>query len=252
MKTKVASVITIFAALLVWQASAADSPSPVFTNSLGMPFVKVPGTRVQFCIWDTRVQDYEKFVKAAGAVWLGPESGQGPTHPAVNVCWNDAKKFCQWLTDQERKAGRIGPQQSYRLPTDAEWSVAVGLTEPAGGTPEDKDGAITNVYPWGAQWPPPNGAGNYAGSLKTDRFRETSPVGSFKANQFGLHDMGGNVSQWCEDWYEAGQRNRVIRGSDWVRDSRSSLGSSRRGWLKPGDQALAVGFRCVLAETPAP
>jgi formylglycine-generating enzyme required for sulfatase activity len=154
------------------------------------------------------------------------------------------------LTDKERKAGLIKPNQSYRLPTDTEWSVAVGLKEPNDGTPEDKDGKIENVFPWGTQWPPPKAAGNYAKSLGVDPFDGTSPVGSFKANQFGLFDMGGNVSQWTEDWYDAKQIERALRGSGWAHDSRDSLCLSTRGMMKPGEAALAVGFRCVLTESP--
>ena len=51
----------------------------------------------------------------------------------------------------------------YRLPTDAEWSIAVGLDHETGDTPKDKNEKIKGVYPWGTQWPPPQGAGNYSG-----------------------------------------------------------------------------------------
>ena len=129
-------------------------------NSLGMKFVPVAGTDVLFSVWDVRVQDYQAFASAKGLDWEKPSFEQGPTEPAVNVSWEDAKAFCAWLTEKERGEGRLTAGQSYRLPMDWEWSVAVGLNEPRAGTPKEKDGQIKDVYPWGAQWPPPRGAGN--------------------------------------------------------------------------------------------
>ena len=86
---------------------------------------------------------------------------QEDTHPVVNVSWKDANAFCAWLTKKEMAEGKIKAGQKYRLPTDAEWSVAVGLGKEKGNTPEAKDGGIKDVYPWGKEWPPPVGAGNY-------------------------------------------------------------------------------------------
>jgi len=120
-------------------------------NSLGMKFVSVPGTKVLFCIWETRVRDYEAFVKATGRNWSKPDFSQGLTHPAVNVSWHDANAFCAWLTATKRKTRHIGSNQCYRLPTDAEWSAAVGLTSEPGRTPGEKDRHDLTTYPWGTQ-----------------------------------------------------------------------------------------------------
>ena len=103
-----------------------------WVNSLGMKFVPVAGTRVLFSVWDTRVQDFETFVKstdydATGGMYsLGkrveaarsdmnqPGFSQGATHPVVGVSWNDAKEFCKWLTKRERIAGNLPLRQ--RIP----------------------------------------------------------------------------------------------------------------------------------------
>jgi serine/threonine protein kinase len=221
-----------------------------FMNELGMRFVPVPGTAVLFSILDTRVRDYQVFVNETGRPWQRPSFAQTEYHPAVNVSWDDAQAFCAWLTKRDRAALRISLTQRYRLPTDLEWSAAVGLPRESGSTPRDRDGKIHDVFPWNngrGTWPPPRGAGNYDPSLGTDDFAHTSPVGSFAANQFGLSDMGGNVWQWCEDWFDGSNRERVFRGSAWLSVERSRLLSSTRGSAPPTLRNERGGFRVVLA-----
>ena len=151
-----------------------ESPPPPrpWVNSLGMKFVPVPitggptdGKRVLFSIWETRVQDYEVFASETKREWPNSASVRDATHPAVNVSWEDATAFCAWLTERERKVGRLGANEVYRLPSDHEWSCAVGVgaEEDATKTPSEKNARIGNVYPWGAVWPPPAGAGNFRG-----------------------------------------------------------------------------------------
>jgi formylglycine-generating enzyme required for sulfatase activity len=233
------------------------TPPKAFTNTLGMVFKPVPGTEVQFCIWETRVKDYATYAAANEGVdesWKNFEFGefkQPETHPVVEVSWEDAQAFCAWLTKKELAEGKIKAGQKYRLPTDTEWSVAVGLGKEKGDTPEAKDRDIKDVYPWGKEWPPPAGAGNYHKRLKVDKFEYTAPVGSFAANQHGLHDMGGNAWEWCEDWYDpAAKTDRVLRGASWGGVSPGGLLSSCRDFLAPDLvyhlHLLGLGFRCVL------
>jgi hypothetical protein len=240
---------------LAGTSNAAPVPSldQPWENTLGMKFVPVPGTAVLFAVWDTRVQDYRAFADETHIEW--PKAGfeQGPTHPAVNVLWEDATAFCAWLTKKEHAAGRLGANQHYRLPTDAEWSIAVGLDEPRDGSPQSKDLRDTTAYPWGTQWPPPPGAGNYEASLNVDKFDHTSPVASFAANKFGLYDMGGNVWQSCDDFYNGSSGNRVLRGGSFspIYDNLIVLSSCRN--LIPGGLRFDnFGFRCVLAGPSSP
>jgi hypothetical protein len=231
----------------------AKIPTNAFVNTLGMPFVPVPGTDVQFCIWETRVKDYAVYAAANAGVdesWKKPFRSfkQEDTHPVVNVNWNDAQAFCEWLTKKEMAEGKIKAGQKYRLPTDAKWSVAVGLEQEKGNTPGAKSRGIKDVYPWGKKWPPPKGVGNYGQNFNVDKFDYTAPVGSFSANQFGLHDMGGNVWEWCEDKYSPTRTYRVLRGASWVfiRFPDYLLSSYRRGFSTPGGRGNLFGFRCVL------
>ena len=250
-----------------------DRPHPrldkPWTNSLGMRFAPVPGTKVLFSIWDTRVMDYAAYAAANTGVdggWRGPAYRNvlvtpSETCPVVNVSWDDAKAFCRWLTGKERAEGRIGPDQSYRLPTDEEWSCAVGIGErEAGGTPGEKSGKLAGLYPWGAQWPPPPGAGNYASESAREKFGHdwqiiegyddgyvtTSPVDSFEPNRLGLHDMGGNVWQWCEDFYDGRSGLRVLRGASWYDHTPAGLLSSYRLKALPHLRSINFGFRVVL------
>jgi hypothetical protein len=238
-----------------------------WTNSLGMIFVPVEGTNVLFCIWETRVKDYAAYANANGGVdgsWKNPEYKKQkvtPTEdcPVVNVSWEDARAFCDWLTKKDRDAGKIPRDAYYRLPTDAEWSVAVGLGREDGNSPKDKDGNIKDVYPWGKEFPPPNGAGNFADiSAKAkftdfpiiegyrDGFATTAPVGSFNANKFGIFDLSGNVWEWCEDKYNPSGSARVLRGGSWDGGDPRGLLSSLRSGVEPESRGLNFGFRVVL------
>jgi serine/threonine protein kinase len=268
---------TVTPAQLALENASKEKP---WVNSLGMKFVPVPGTKVFFCVWDTRVQDFAAFVqttdydatggmwslgkdgwKRRGATWKSPGFEQGPAYPVAGVNWSDANAFCEWLTKKEHASSLLPNDKVYGLPTDAEWSVAVGLGQESGSTPKGKNGKIKDVYPWGKQWPPPQGAGNFAGEESTignepsdwsfisrynDGWARTSPVGSFRANQYGLYDMSGNVWQWCDDWYDEMKKNRVLRGGSWGDADTGLLLSSYRGDNSPVYRFDLVGFRCVV------
>ena len=229
-------------------------PGAPWENSLGMRFRPVAGTRVLFSIWDTRIMDYDVFATETHQERRIADYEQKPTHPVVMVSWTESEAFCRWLTDRERNAGRLGSNQHYRLPTDEEWSIAVGLPKESGSTPANKNEAgshLKPVYPWGSSWPPPRGAGNYAQSLRVDTFDYTSPVGSFSPNPNGLYDMHGNVFQWCEDFYNGRDGQRVIRGCPFRSNEPARLSLYRREWNYPDQFFPAQGFRCVIAFDPA-
>tara|TARA_Y100000588_G_C14128324_1_gene870396 strand:- start:257 stop:967 length:711 start_codon:yes stop_codon:yes gene_type:complete len=220
------------------------------TNSLGMEFIPVPGTSVKFSIWETRVKDYAAYATANTGIdesWKMPAFKQGDEHPVVLVSWRDAQAFCEWLTKKEQSEGNIRPNQRYRLPTDAEWSAAVGLGEEKGATPKEKSSQIKGHFPWGNQWPPPRGAGNYHQSLGVDDFEHTSPVGSFKANKFGLFDLGGNVWEVCLEKIEPGSLEHGPRGGGWNNNKDFRILSSRRVLTQSDHRFSYLGFRCVLS-----
>ena len=173
--------------------------------------------------------------------------------------------FCAWLTDRERKIGRLGAAETYRLPSDHEWSCAVGIgkQEDAAKLPAQKDAMLQDVYPWGGAWPPPEKAGNYAGrevgplvgklqikqlSDYQDGAIKAAPVGSFGPNQHSLYDLGGNLREWCADEYHSGRK--LQRGGAWNTDSRDWLLSSRRWPVSANDGWDDCGFRVVLAPAP--
>lgn len=235
-------------------APVALSAPPVagHTNSLGMIFKSVPGTTVLFSIYESRVSDYGAFAQSAKRSVARPSFAQTGSHPVVNVSWEDATAFCQWLTEHEKQKGTLPVGGRYRLPTDEEWSVAVGLLDAVIGSSRPRDPAVAGVYPWGKEWPPPPRAGNYSQELGLDPFEYTSPVGSFAPNQHGLCDMGGNVWEWCADRYEESEDLRVLRGSSWrMRNPGDLLSSMRVGNV--GNLKLPVyGFRAVLEISTQP
>ena len=247
---------------------------PSWTNSLGMVFVPVPGTKVYFSIWETRVKDFTTFAASRprldGTTWnhalyhgITPVSS-GPDYPVVNVSWKDANAFCAWLAGTERKAGKIPAGATYRLPTDAEWSWAVGIGDrETNGTPKVKSGKIEGVFPWGTQFPPPAGAGNFADLTAREYFTNwpciegyrdgyvtSSPVGSFPPNRLGLYDLAGNAMEWCDDFYDATHKQRVLRGGGWNNTGPKSLLSSYREHVASERFSVVTGFRCVLGPGP--
>jgi formylglycine-generating enzyme len=145
-----------------------------------------------------------------------------PDHPVVNVSWNDAVAFCQWLSRKEGK--------TYRLPTEAEWEYACRagtITRYCCGDDPETLVSFGNVADAAAKKKYPDWTHVIKGN---DGYVFTSRVGSFQPNPFGLYDMHGNAWQWCADWYDpkyyanspagdpkgpASGQSRVLRGGSW-------------------------------------
>ncbi len=173
---------------------------------------------------------------------------------AMGMTWNEAVKFCEWLSEKESK--------TYRLPTEAEWEYACR----AGTTTLFHTG---DALPVGFhQWPEDIGLRErfFPTGLPPD-YRATSEkltlrVAQLPANAWGLYDMHGNVSEWCADWYgpyEAGEQSdplgrsdgdfRVIRGGSHSMQTRLLRSANRSAWL-PETNSEKTGFRVVLGEWP--
>lgn len=233
------------------QVDALSSPNPQqatrtspFLNSLGQPFVPITADAL-ICIWPTRVRDFQAFCDATRVTCPDCDFEQTPDTPVVNVSWNDAVEFCRWLTAHESKQRTLPAGYVYDLPSDSDWSRAVGLSTEYGITPAERNGK-SKSFPWGAVFPPPPGAGNYHPTLQVEDYAETSPVGSFRANELGIHDLGGNVWEWCLDKYEPDSENRVLRGASCFNDDPEFLLSSYRDRNPPGKRRNNNGFRVVL------
>jgi formylglycine-generating enzyme required for sulfatase activity len=161
--------------------------------------------------------------------------------PVEQVSWDDCQEFCKKLTDKEKKA--------YRLPTEAEWEYTcrAGTTSPFhfGATIATDQANYNGTFTYG------NG--------KRGVYREkTMPVGRFPTNAWGLHDMHGNVWQWCHDWHGSYPqkdvvdpqgpktgKNRVLRGGSWGSNP-IFCRSANRNFSEPGTRTEFYGFRvCV-------
>ncbi|MBC8291056.1 MAG: formylglycine-generating enzyme family protein [Planctomycetes bacterium] len=202
--------------------------------------------------FDSRARDLSR-PKPSPYTWRNTGYKQTDSHPVVNVSWNDAQAFCRWVTDRGK--------MFCRLPTEAEWEYAC------------RAGTKTQYY-WG----------NYIRKLATkenvadaslklaisdrspvwkhcvsfnDRHPLPAPVGSYKPNAFGLYDMHGNVSEWCEDFYVEDRylkpesfraltgRYRVYRGGSFF-DTPDECRSAKRQFQAPDVPLLDIGFRVVL------
>ena len=231
-----------------------------------MKFVPVPGTDALFCIHETRYRDYEVYAKktkeSVDSGWktrtqdgFEIETDAG-NHPVTAVSWDDARAFSKWLGEKEGKA--------YRLPTDREWSIAVGIGRDEKWKSDTTPATVFQVpdaFPWGDEWPPQQGAGNCSDESRrakapldgaryldsyNDSFPTTAPVMSFKANKIGIFDLGGNVWEWCDDWYSVEQKYRLLRGGSWSSHELGILLSSYCQRRRPGGRVNGSGFRVVL------
>ncbi len=224
----------------------------VWQNSIGMRFVPIGGWHIS--AWETRIRDWAAFCTATNRRKVQADFAQSETDPVVRVNWSDAMEFCQWLTEKERRENFLDETESYRLPSDREWSEAAGLPKENGETPEERDGRVRDQFPWSGPWPPPKDAGNYAAlDGRSDAFTATAPAGSFAPNAAGLYDLGGNVWEWCADLYKPGSRWGVLRGGSWGNKQRAELQTSYRNVIDRSERDVIYGFRCVLvtdAELP--
>ena len=193
----------------------------------------------------------------------------GKNSPVVNVSWEDAARYCNWLSEKDKLPPAyvetdghmkllVTATSGYRLPTEAEWVYAARVS-----------GRKAEVrYSWGENYPPTKAVGNFADAQIADTlahvvtgyndgYRGPAPVASFTAFTAGFHDLGGNVAEWINDFYAVypGQAqtlvsdpagpatgdHHVVRGSSWRDGSITELRLSYRDYSRgPRDN---LGFR---------
>ena len=237
-----------------------------WSNGMGMTFV--PVRNFMASVFETRVEDYQAFLDTQPEGIEPARVGfqQGPGHPIAGVSLDEAKAFCAWLTKKERDEGLIQEYHEYRIPKDLQWSAMAGLDTEPGNTPEDRDiKKNTEEFPWGKDWPPPEGSGNFADTSARstlrgiipnylDSFEKTAPVGSFAPNPYEIHDLAGNVWEWIDESYGGPETTSFcfVRGGGYSSWQRNELLTGSRIPLRPGfkgNGGALYGFRCVLVDT---
>jgi formylglycine-generating enzyme required for sulfatase activity len=183
---------------------------------------------------------------------LTPAGGEGADWPVYSVNYAEAEAFCRELTAVSRKAGGLAEGWAFRLPTEAQWEYACRAgtqTATAFGDKLSSTQANFQGKPYNGAEPGPS-------------LNHATKVGSYPANAWGLHDMHGNVFEWCRDWYHAklpggadpdlssvqGARNRdgtfsrVRRGGAWTDDGWPCR-SAFRARFEPDRRSDHIGFR---------
>jgi formylglycine-generating enzyme required for sulfatase activity len=215
----------------------SDDEGPQREVTIAAPFW-VGEYEVTFAQWDACVAAGGCSTKPDDADW-----GRGD-RPVINVSWNEAKDYVNWLSEATDKA--------YRLLSEAEWEYAArartttpfSLPAPDGSDDISRKG-LANCDGCGSEWDATN----------------TAPAGSFRANHFGLYDTAGNVWEWVEDcwhdsyegaptdgsaWVNGDCSTRVLRGGSWV-DVPWLVRSADRGRSIPGNRGWSGGFRVARA-----
>lgn len=183
--------------------------------------------------------DGKALVQKPGFTWRAPGFEQTNDHPVVIITYDDAQAFTGWLS---KKSGR-----EVTLPTEAQWELAV------------RAGSKTRFYAGDDA-----DAAGRIGWFNANAGNGTRPVGQKKSNELGLHDMAGNVWEWCRDFYgpypsgaatdpmvgtpPPGQdkERRVLRGGSWLKDPKN-LRSAARFRSTPGTRNADIGFRVVAS-----
>jgi formylglycine-generating enzyme required for sulfatase activity len=203
----------------------ALNPAPYTMGSNGSDPSERPAHKVSlhtpYAIgkFEVTVDQWDQCVKAEVCPNVPSEAGSSGNQPMRDVSWDEAQLYLKWLSTVSGKP--------YRLPTEAEWEYAA-----RGGT--------TSKYWWGDEMKAGNSSCKGCGlPWQEDR---PPPVGSFSANQFGLHDMNGSVWEWVADcwhpsykgapgdgsaWAEPSCQSRVIRGGSWREDGSYMMSTTR-------------------------
>ena len=184
--------------------------------------------------YEVTFKEYAAFARATKRELPDDEGWGGGNRPVINVSWQDAQAYVQWLS---KKTGK-----RYRLPSESEWEYSARA-------------GSTTKYSWGDSIGSNKANCNRCGSQWDGK--KTAPAGSFSANSFGLHDMHGNVFEWVEDCYQDSYKktpangephlggacsDRVLRGGSW-NYLPSYLRSADRNWYTASERYFHSGFR---------
>ncbi|NJK91193.1 MAG: formylglycine-generating enzyme family protein [Blastochloris sp.] len=189
-------------------------------DRVGIDFVWVEPVQAYVGKYEVTQEQYEILIGQNPSIYKRPQ------HPVIEVTWAEAMVFCKKLTVIARHTGAIPANWEFTLPTEKQWEVFVGNAQLS-------DAVTSDV------------------TLYIKERSNTEPVGSLRPNNYGLHDVRGNVWEWCLDWRKD-REGPVSRGASYnTRDPRDLEVSCSKGGLLYYDKRIgSIGFRVLLSPAP--
>ncbi len=210
------------------------SSKSFFSNEMPQKSIITPDFYISK--YEITVKQFNDYLKATNkGIKTLPDEFNSDNQPIIEVTWNDANNYCQWLS---QTTGKI-----VRLPYEIEWEIAA-------------KGNSQNLYAWGNSCPDNNNC-----NFKSSGIKSTVSIGGTPSNKSvcDVYNMSGNVAEWCQDWYHPNHYNRliheiikelpqskekVIRGGGWT-DIVFYLRCTARFFAEPEASSNAIGFRIV-------
>ncbi|MDA1043703.1 MAG: SUMF1/EgtB/PvdO family nonheme iron enzyme [Verrucomicrobia bacterium] len=208
-----------------------------------LEFEWIEGVRLWVGKYEITNEQFRRFKARHDSLFRQNFSLNDPTQPAVRVTWNEAEAYCEWLNRTYKD--RVPKAFTFRLPSVLEWMKIARCGD-------------NRIYPWGRSWPPLYG--NYSDLTAREQLVDWRGIEGYDdgqvvscdvhlsgENEWGLFGIGGNVWEWCQDWFDTEHKYKTRAGGSWDFDQKENLRIDAIGFDRPDARYDTIGFRAVIS-----